>query len=377
MNCAALPESLLESELFGHEKGAFTGAQKDHKGRFELASGGTLFLDEIGDISSNFQAKLLRVLQEQEFERIGGTKTIKTDVRLICATNLNLEEAVGHGKFRADLYFRINVVTIHLPPLRERRGDIAVLARHFVAKFAKDNGLSLTIDQEALDVLNRCTWPGNVRELENCVERAATQCRDGVIRVPDLSCSMNLCNSSILFQYRTMGSAVGGLAPSMGPGSAPPGAPAAPAPRAPAATLPAPAPAPAGGGWPACASGCSAGPAPTAVRRSRSPPPPSPPAPAEAGAGRDGAPPGPRGAGPGRVTRGRRRCRGRHAGRSGLRPLARTAGLGDGAHRLGAGQGRPAAGHDHPAGELRAAQIQYRNQEVLSPVAARRQLWYS
>ncbi|WP_448189602.1 nif-specific transcriptional activator NifA [Azospirillum sp. sgz301742] len=213
VNCAALPETLLESELFGHEKGAFTGAQKDHKGRFELAAGGTLFLDEIGDISPNFQGKLLRVLQEQEFERVGGSKTIKTDVRLICATNLNLEEAVGHGKFRADLYFRINVVSIFLPPLRERRDDIAALAKHFVAKFNKDNGLTLALAADAQDVLNRCPWPGNVRELENCIERAATQCRDGAIRGADLSCSMNLCNSSILFQYSTMGAAVGGLAP--------------------------------------------------------------------------------------------------------------------------------------------------------------------
>ncbi|WP_376956885.1 nif-specific transcriptional activator NifA [Azospirillum sp. A26] len=276
VNCAALPESLLESELFGHEKGSFTGAQKDHKGRFELASGGTLFLDEIGDISSNFQAKLLRVLQEQEFERVGGSKTIKTDVRLICATNLNLEEAVGHGKFRADLYFRINVVTIHLPPLRERRGDIAMLAKHFIGKFGRDNGLNLDIAPDALEVLNRCTWPGNVRELENCIERAATQCRNGTIRVPDLSCSMNLCNSSVLFQYRTMGAAVGGLAPSMSgtptnPSVAPsrPQTPALPQGMPPA--MPAPANgaahgaangAPNGAQWPACASGCGAGPMP-------------------------------------------------------------------------------------------------------------------
>ncbi|CAO3414306.1 nif-specific transcriptional activator NifA [Azospirillum endophyticum] len=270
VNCAALPESLLESELFGHEKGSFTGAQKDHKGRFELASGGTLFLDEIGDISSNFQAKLLRVLQEQEFERVGGSKTIKTDVRLICATNLNLEEAVGHGKFRADLYFRINVVTIHLPPLRERRGDIAMLAKHFVAKFGRDNGMNLDIDHDALEVLNRCTWPGNVRELENCIERAATQCRNGTIRVPDLSCSMNLCNSSVLFQYRTMGAAVGGLAPSMSgtainPSAPPPANPATGRPypsTPPAMANPANGAAngaPNGAQWPACASGCGAG----------------------------------------------------------------------------------------------------------------------
>lgn len=268
VNCAALPESLLESELFGHEKGAFTGAQKDHKGRFELASGGTLFLDEIGDISSSFQAKLLRVLQEQEFERVGGSKTIKTDVRLICATNLNLEEAVGHGKFRADLYFRINVVTIFLPPLRERRSDIAPLARHFVAKFNKDNGMSLAIDKEALSVLDRCSWPGNVRELENCIERAATQAQDGAIRAADLSCSMNLCNSSVLFQYQGAGggAAVGGLGVFNNP-SAPSPAAHAPAPAArpplrPSVPAPAPAPMPAvaESGWPGCASNCAAAP---------------------------------------------------------------------------------------------------------------------
>lgn len=273
VNCAALPESLLESELFGHEKGAFTGAQKDHKGRFELASGGTLFLDEIGDISSSFQAKLLRVLQEQEFERVGGSKTIKTDVRLICATNLNLEEAVGHGKFRADLYFRINVVTIFLPPLRERRSDIAPLARHFVAKFNKDNGMQLAIDKEALTVLDRCSWPGNVRELENCIERAATQAQDGAIRAADLSCSMNLCNSSVLFQYQGAGggAAVGGLGVFNNPSAPPPAtvhAPAARQPLRPPAAAPAPMPAPmpvaapAAGenGWPGCASNCAAAP---------------------------------------------------------------------------------------------------------------------
>ena len=270
VNCAALPESLLESELFGHEKGAFTGAQKDHKGRFELASGGTLFLDEIGDISSSFQAKLLRVLQEQEFERVGGSKTIKTDVRLICATNLNLEEAVGHGKFRADLYFRINVVTIFLPPLRERRSDIAPLARHFVAKFNKDNGMSLAIDKEALTVLDRCSWPGNVRELENCIERAATQAQDGAIRAADLSCSMNLCNSSVLFQYQGAGggAAVGGLGVFNNPSAPPPAvhapAPAARPPLRPAVPAPVPAPMPAAAvaenGWPGCASNCAAAP---------------------------------------------------------------------------------------------------------------------
>ncbi|HYD64362.1 nif-specific transcriptional activator NifA [Azospirillum sp.] len=271
VNCAALPETLLESELFGHEKGSFTGAQKDHKGRFELASGGTLFLDEIGDISPNFQAKLLRVLQEQEFERVGGSKTIKTDVRLICATNLNLEEAVGHGKFRADLYFRINVVSIFLPPLRERRGDVEPLARHFVAKFNKDNGLSLALSDDALDVLNRCPWPGNVRELENCVERAATQSRDGVIRGSDLSCALNLCNSSILFQYQTAGTSVGGLAPAV---SNRPTASASP-PKLPPIL-------PASGAASACSS-CAAAPPQPPVAAAPPPPPvpmPAPPMPA-------------------------------------------------------------------------------------------------
>ena len=161
------------------------------------------------------------------------------------------------------------MVAIHLPPLRERRQDIGPLARHFVAKFAKDNGMTLAIEDEALEVLNRCTWPGNVRELENCIERAATQTRDGIIRTDSLSCSLNLCNSSILFQYSTLGASVGGLAPSMGPGAgsrAPAGRPGAPAPanalKTPAMTPPVPEPAGAGGAWPACASGCSAGPSP-------------------------------------------------------------------------------------------------------------------
>jgi Nif-specific regulatory protein len=209
INCAALPESLLESELFGYDRGAFTGANRDHKGRFELASGGTLFLDEIGDISPSFQAKLLRVLQEQEFERVGGTRTIKTDVRIITATNVNLEEAVAQGRFRADLYYRINVVTVFLPPLRDRRDDIPLLANHFVVKFNRENSLNIGMHDDAMEVLKRCPWPGNVRELENCIERAATLCRDGVIRDVDLSCQMNLCYSSSLWQYRTSGSSTG------------------------------------------------------------------------------------------------------------------------------------------------------------------------
>ena len=139
MNCAALPESLLESELFGHEKGAFTGAAGERKGRFELAHGGTLFLDEIGDVSPGFQAKLLRVLQEREFERVGGSKPVKVDVRLICATNRDLEKMVQRGEFRADLYYRLNVVSIFLPPLRERRADIPALVAHFIDRYNKEN----------------------------------------------------------------------------------------------------------------------------------------------------------------------------------------------------------------------------------------------
>ena len=155
LNCAALPESVLESELFGHEKGSFTGAVGQRAGRFELANGGTLLLDEIGEISASFQAKLLRILQEGEFERVGGTKTLKVDVRLVCATNKNLEEAVAKGEFRADLYYRINVVPIFLPPLRERPGDIPHLARAFVQRFNAENGRKMSISQSGLDVLCR------------------------------------------------------------------------------------------------------------------------------------------------------------------------------------------------------------------------------
>ncbi|HET9700278.1 MAG TPA: nif-specific transcriptional activator NifA [Burkholderiales bacterium] len=198
VNCAALPETLLESELFGHEKGAFTGATAERKGRVESASGGTLFLDEIGDISAPFQAKLLRVLQEKEFERVGGNKTLKADFRLVTATNRNLEDMVRKGQFRADLYFRINVVTIFLPPLRERREDIPRLVEHFVERFNRDNGRRLSIAPECLPMLSRCNWPGNVRELENCIERTATMTRGSVIRPEALRCQQGQCFSSVL-----------------------------------------------------------------------------------------------------------------------------------------------------------------------------------
>jgi len=193
VNCAALSETLLESELFGHEKGAFTGAQAERKGRFELAHKGTLFLDEIGEISPAFQAKLLRVLQEREFERVGGTRSIKVDVRLITATNRDLEKAVAAGDFRADLYYRINVVSIFIPPLRERREDIPHLIEYFVKKFGEENGREMTISPQAVNVMVNCYWPGNVRELENCVERTATMARGNTINEINFSCQQNKC----------------------------------------------------------------------------------------------------------------------------------------------------------------------------------------
>ena len=172
VNCAALTETLLESELFGHEKGSFTGAIKTKKGRFELADTGTLFLDEIGDISPNVQVKLLRVLQEQEFERVGGEVTLQVDTRIIAATNRNLQEDVKKGGFREDLYYRLHVIPIHLPPLRDRKEDIVLLADFFIHKIEKDTGRKIRVNSEVYDVLQRYHWPGNVRELENIVERA-------------------------------------------------------------------------------------------------------------------------------------------------------------------------------------------------------------
>ena len=173
VNCAALQENLLESELFGHEKGAFTGADKQRIGRFEQADGGTLFLDEIGDMSPNTQAKILRVLQEQEFERLGGTRSLKVDVRLIAATNRHLPSMVEAGTFREDLYYRLNVVTIEMPPLRDRKEDIQALTQFFIRRFAGELKKKVTgFDAEAMKLLMRYNWPGNVRELENAIERA-------------------------------------------------------------------------------------------------------------------------------------------------------------------------------------------------------------
>jgi len=200
LNCAALPESVLESELFGHEKGAFTGAQTQRKGRFELADGGTLFLDEIGEISATFQAKLLRVLQLGEFERVGGTSTIKVDVRIVAATNRDLEAAVAQGEFRADLYYRINVVPILLPPLRDRPADIPLLAQEFVQRFNEENHTDLSLGEPALAVLMACSFPGNVRELENCVRRTATLAKSARIGAADFACKQDECLSALLWR---------------------------------------------------------------------------------------------------------------------------------------------------------------------------------
>ncbi len=212
VNCAALTESLLESELFGHEKGAFTGAAGERKGRFELAHGGTLFLDEIGDISGAFQAKLLRVLQEREFERVGGGKPVKVDVRLICATNRDLEKMVQRGEYRADLYYRINVVSIFLPPLRERRADIPALVAHFIDRYNKENRRQLRVTPEAMKVLSSCYWPGNVRELENCIERTATMVQGDLIRDLAFPCRQNRCLTQTL-HFLDKADAVAAVAP--------------------------------------------------------------------------------------------------------------------------------------------------------------------
>ncbi len=186
VNCAALPETLLESELFGHEKGSFTGAAGQRKGRFELADGGTLFLDEVGDVPAAMQAKLLRVLQERRFERVGGSKSVEVDVRVVAATNRPLREMVQDEKFREDLYYRINVVRIDLPPLRDRAEDIPLLAVHFAEKFARPGEAPKQITPEAMELLLRYRWPGNIRELENAVERSCVTSRDGTIRPENL-----------------------------------------------------------------------------------------------------------------------------------------------------------------------------------------------
>ncbi|MCF6267286.1 MAG: sigma-54 dependent transcriptional regulator [Desulfuromusa sp.] len=187
INCAALHENLLESELFGHEKGAFTGAAEQRKGRFELADQGTLFLDEIGDMSLTTQAKILRVLQEGEFERLGGNQTIKVDVRLIAATHKDLQQMIETGLFRQDLFFRLSVVPLHLPPLRERPMDIPVLSQHFLTRYCEKNRKDIRMFQgEALEALLAYSWPGNIRELENSIERAVILCLDEQILLQHL-----------------------------------------------------------------------------------------------------------------------------------------------------------------------------------------------
>ena len=189
VNCSALAESLLESELFGHEKGAFTGAAAMKKGRFELADGGTLFLDEIGELSANLQVKLLRVIQEKTIERVGGIRTIAVDIRIIAATNKNLKEEMINGRFREDLFYRLNVVHMVLPPLRERREDIRLLVDHFIRKYEPERKSALPVkgvDQEVDRLIFEYSWPGNVRELENLIERVMILCPNDVIRVVDL-----------------------------------------------------------------------------------------------------------------------------------------------------------------------------------------------
>ena len=185
VSCAALPDSLIESELFGYEKGAFTGADARKKGRFELAEGGTLFLDEIGDVNLSTQVKLLRVLQEREFERVGGTETVKVNVRFLAASNKDMEKAIAAGTFREDLYYRLNVFAIFVPPLRDRKADLLMLADHFLDKFSQEHGKSIKrISTPAIDMLASYHWPGNVREMENALERAVLMCDGQVIPRP-------------------------------------------------------------------------------------------------------------------------------------------------------------------------------------------------
>jgi len=187
VNCAALPEELLESELFGHVRGAFTGAVRDRRGRFELADRGTIFLDEVSEMSPALQVKLLRVLQEREFERVGDTRTVRVDIRVIAATNQDLEELVRQGRFREDLYYRLNVIPIHIPPLRERKSDIPLLLLHFLKAFnALRGGRVEGFSPEAMNLLMEYDWPGNVRELENLVERLVVLKGEGMVRPEDL-----------------------------------------------------------------------------------------------------------------------------------------------------------------------------------------------
>jgi len=205
VNCAALPESLIESELFGHEKGSFTGATVQRIGRFEAANGGTIFLDEFGDIPPSTQVKLLRVLQEREIERVGGTKPIKVDVRILCATNRNLEDLISKEQFREDLYYRINVFPIYIPALRERINDIPLLADFFIDKFNKRHGKNIKrITSSVIDTLIVYHWPGNIRELENCIERACILSTDQVIRSNNLPATLQTAATSKTMQKGTL-----------------------------------------------------------------------------------------------------------------------------------------------------------------------------
>jgi len=197
VSCAALPDTLIESELFGYEKGAFTGANARKKGRFEMAEGGTLFLDEIGDINLSTQVKLLRVLQEREFERLGGTETVKVNVRMLAATNKDMEKALADGTFREDLYYRLNVFTIFVPPLRERKADLLLLADHFLERFSREHGKVIKrISTPAIDMLMSYHWPGNVREMENALERSVLVCDGAVIHGHHLPPSLQTADSS-------------------------------------------------------------------------------------------------------------------------------------------------------------------------------------
>jgi len=205
VNCAALPESLIESELFGHEKGSFTGATVQRIGRFEAANGGTIFLDEFGDIPASTQVKLLRVLQEREIERVGSTKPIKVDVRILCATNRNLEDLISKDQFREDLYYRINVFPLYIPSLRDRINDIPVLTDFFIDKFNKRHGKNIKrITASAIDTLMVYHWPGNIRELENCIERACILSSDQVIRTHNLPASLQTAASTETMQSGTL-----------------------------------------------------------------------------------------------------------------------------------------------------------------------------
>lgn len=198
VNCAALNENLLESELFGHEKGSFTGAEKQHKGRFEIADGGTIFLDEIGDLPMHIQVKLLRVLQEEQFERVGGSTTINVDARVIAATNKNIEELIKAGKFREDLYYRLNVVNIQLPALRDRKEDIPLLIKIFINKYVKDSGKdNAEFSKEAFDVMMKYNYPGNIRELENIVHHSIVLSRNNLITTDDLPIGLKTQNSEL------------------------------------------------------------------------------------------------------------------------------------------------------------------------------------